>query len=50
MHNFIQTQKRNLSQEKVNSGRQFAVDFARGLAVLFMIWVHVLEMFANTDA
>lgn len=47
MKRIIQTQINNIHTEKVNNGRQFAVDFARGLAVLFMIWVHVLEMFGN---
>lgn len=34
-----------ISAEKINTGRQVEVDLARGLAVLFMIWVHVLEIF-----
>lgn len=49
MKNIIKTQKNNISQEKNNTGRQFAVDIARGLAVLFMIWVHVLEIYADVD-
>ncbi len=39
----------NISPEKINTGRQAEVDLARGLAVLFMIWVHVLEMFADYE-
>lgn len=35
-----------ITAEPVNTGRQFSLDLARGLAVLFMILVHVQEMFA----
>lgn len=35
-----------LAAAPVNTGRQLALDLARGLAVLFMILVHVQEMFA----
>jgi uncharacterized membrane protein len=31
----------------INSGRQIELDIARGLAVLFMIAVHILEVFSN---
>ncbi len=37
-------------QERVNTGRQPEVDIAKGLAILFMVLVHTLEMFANTHA
>lgn len=30
-----------LSSERVNTGRQRELDFARGLAMLFMVLVHV---------
>jgi uncharacterized membrane protein len=39
--------RNNFSVDKVNTGRQREVDLARGFAVLFMIWVHVLEVFAE---
>lgn len=35
------------SQEKINSGRQLELDIARGLAVLFMIFIHSQIFFAN---
>jgi uncharacterized membrane protein len=34
-------------KESINPGRQIELDIARGLAVLFMIAVHVLEVFSN---
>ena len=34
-------------KENINTGRQPELDFARGLAVLFMIAVHVLEEFSS---
>jgi uncharacterized membrane protein len=34
--------------EKINAGRQKELDYARGLAILFMVAVHCLETFANT--
>ncbi|MBP2622765.1 heparan-alpha-glucosaminide N-acetyltransferase domain-containing protein [Streptococcus oricebi] len=35
------------SSEKVNTGRQVELDIARGLAVLFMIFIHAQENLAN---
>ena len=35
------------SKEKVNTGRQIELDLARGLAGLFMIFIHAQEIFAN---
>ena len=35
------------STEKVNTGRQLELDIARGLAVLFMIFIHVQLYFAD---
>ena len=43
----FQSYRDNLSSEKVNTGRQREVDFARGLAVLFMILVHVLGIYGT---
>lgn len=37
------------SNEKINTGRQLELDVARGLAVLFMIFIHSQLLFANTD-
>lgn len=37
------------SEDNVNSGRQIELDIARGLAVLFMILVHVLETLSTPD-
>lgn len=34
-------------QERNNTGRQFELDLARGLAVIFMVFVHVMIVFAN---
>lgn len=34
---------------KQNTGRQFELDFARGMAVVFMIFVHVMIVFSNKD-
>jgi uncharacterized membrane protein len=39
--------RRILTAEPVNAGRQPELDMARGLAVLFMIAVHTLMVFAN---
>ena len=36
-----------LGKDNVNSGRQPELDIARGLAVLFMVAVHVLELFSD---
>lgn len=36
-----------LSKEKINTGRQLELDMARGLAVLFMIFIHTQLFFAN---
>lgn len=41
----FQDYRNNLSPEKVNAQRQKVVDLARGLAVLFMVLVHVLETY-----
>lgn len=35
---------------RINTGRQPELDVAKGLAILFMVLVHALEMFANTHA
>ncbi len=35
--------------EKINAGRQKELDYARGLAIFFMIAVHCLEIFASTN-
>jgi len=35
------------SKEKINSGRQLELDIARGLAVLFMIFIHSQLFFAD---
>lgn len=35
------------SQDKINTGRQVEIDIARGLAVLFMIIIHVQIYFAS---
>ncbi|WP_186323948.1 heparan-alpha-glucosaminide N-acetyltransferase domain-containing protein [Bacillus thuringiensis] len=35
------------SKEKINTGRQVELDIARGLAVLFMIFIHAQLYFAN---
>jgi hypothetical protein len=35
--------------ERINTGRQKELDYARGLAIFFMIAVHCLEIFANTN-
>lgn len=40
---------RLFEKTNVNSIRQFELDVARGLAVLFMIAVHVLQMFSNNQ-
>lgn len=32
---------------RINEGRQFELDIARGLAVIFMIFIHVMIVFAN---
>lgn len=37
------------SKEKINTGRQLELDIARGLAVLFMIFIHAQLFFANSD-
>lgn len=37
--------KRFFSEEAVNSGRQNELDIAKGLAVIFMIWQHILGVF-----
>jgi hypothetical protein len=36
------------SHEKVNCGRQLELDIARGLAIAFMVLVHVFELFVET--
>ena len=36
-----------ISKEKINTGRQLELDVARGLAVLFMIFIHAQLFFAN---
>ncbi len=38
------------SNEPINRGRQIELDLARGLAVLFMVLIHVQEYFANAAA
>lgn len=37
------------SKEEINNGRQLELDIARGLAVLFMILIHVQLYFANPN-
>ena len=37
------------STEKINSGRQKELDFAKGLAIIFMIIVHVNEVYQNSN-
>jgi uncharacterized membrane protein len=39
-----------LSPDRVNAGRQKELDIARGLAVLFMVLVHVQEYFSSAQA
>ncbi|MBN2795662.1 MAG: hypothetical protein JXR88_09665 [Clostridia bacterium] len=39
-----------VSKNRVNTTRQPEMDFARGLAVLFMVLIHVQEYFFNGDA
>lgn len=34
-------------EQRGNSGRQFELDIARGLAVIFMVFVHVMIVFSN---
>lgn len=34
-------------KEPINTGRQLELDIAKGLAIVFMIWVHALELFAE---
>ncbi|QOX61871.1 DUF1624 domain-containing protein [Anoxybacterium hadale] len=36
-------------EERINGGRQKELDYAKGLAILFMIAVHCLETFANSS-
>jgi len=36
-------------EEKINSGRQKELDLARGFAILFMVAVHCLETFADSN-
>ncbi|MDF3001810.1 MAG: hypothetical protein K0Q48_1929, partial [Bacillota bacterium] len=36
-------------EESINVGRQKELDYAKGLAILFMITVHCLETFANSS-
>ena len=36
-------------ENKINGGRQYELDSARGLAILFMIAVHCLEAFSNNN-
>ena len=35
------------SKDKVNTGRQTELDIAKGVAILFMVWVHTLETFGT---
>lgn len=37
------------SKEVVNSGRQKELDIAKGLAIIFMIWQHILGLFIVTE-
>ena len=37
------------TKEEINFGRQRELDFAKGIAVLFMIWVHVIEVYQSTE-
>lgn len=39
-----------LSREIVNKGRQLELDFARGIAVLFMVLIHMQEYFLTQSA
>jgi uncharacterized membrane protein len=39
----------NLAPQPVNTQRQVALDVARGLAVCFMILIHVMEMFGRAE-
>lgn len=35
--------KRCFALEAVNTARQYEIDIARGFAIIFMVWVHVME-------
>lgn len=41
--------KNIIVKENINNGRQFELDIARGLAVLFMVIVHVLSAFSKEE-
>ncbi|MCD6516885.1 MAG: DUF1624 domain-containing protein [Candidatus Aminicenantes bacterium] len=38
-----------LSENEINTGRQTELDIAKGLAIAFMIFDHVLECYASTQ-
>jgi|GEM_PF-155469 len=43
----VKIRNRIFSDNIVNNGRQIELDIAKGLSILFMVWVHTTETFGN---